>query len=243
MTYVKPIPALSDNYIWALVSGRDAIAFDAGEAAPLKAFLFENNLRLVALFSTHHHDDHVGGNVEIAQRFQMPVVAPAGIPAATNAVKGGESIALELDGGAGVAIDVIATPGHPLDSVSYVARLASGATWLFSGDTLFSGGCGRIFEGTAEMMWKSLERFSDLPDDAMLCCGHEYTLTNLRFGETVEPDNAAIAARLAIAEKLRAEGKPTLPSTMKEERETNVFLRAGTAERFAEIRKRKDGVA
>ena len=250
---VALIPAFQDNYIYLLgVPGSDAVGVvDPGDARPALVELDRRGLALTHIFNTHHHPDHAGGNGDLKARFpQALLVAPKSeterIPGIDVAVADGDRV----DFGA-ISFDVIEVPGH---TRGHVAFWSDEGKALFCGDTLFALGCGRMFEGTAAQMWRSLGKLKRLPPATRVFCGHEYTQNNARFARTVDPDNAALAARSAEVDRLRAGGKPTIPSTIGLENETNPFLRAddqaiartvglGGADPvtvFAEIRKRKD---
>ncbi len=224
---IAPIPALQDNYIWLLcdeAQGTAAIV-DPPEAAPALAAVQERGLRLETILNTHHHWDHTGGIAGVKEATGAQVVGPTGsaarIPVDRQTGEGERITVL------GRPVAVLAVPGHTLDHIAY---------WfpedgvLLCGDTLFAMGCGRIFEGTPEMMWQSLDRLRRLPDETRVCCAHEYTLANGRFALHVEPGNPALRARMREVEELRAEGRPSLPSTIACERETNPFLRPESPE-------------
>jgi hydroxyacylglutathione hydrolase len=219
MLEIVPLPAFQDNYIWTLRKGGFAAVVDPGEAGPVRDYLAREGLTLAAILATHHHPDHVGGIAELVALRAVPVIGPKGepIPALTQPVGGGDVAEIAA---LGIAFSVLDIPGHTRAHVAYY-----GAGALFCGDTLFACGCGRVFEGTAEQMHASLQRLAALPDDTKVYCGHEYTLANIRFARAVDPDNAALAARESQARRLRDEGRPTLPSTLGEERATNPFLR------------------
>jgi hydroxyacylglutathione hydrolase len=216
---VSFIPAFKDNYIWLLTRGRRAAVVDPGDAAPVEARLAADGLSLEAILVTHHHADHQGGVRALAARWQPAVFAPASesITGCTHPLSGGECIAI-LD----CLVDVLAVPGHTLGHLAYVAP-----GMLFCGDTLFGAGCGRLFEGSPAQMATSLSRLAELPDDTAVYCAHEYTALNLGFARAVEPDNPALAARVARVAAQRAAGLPSVPSTLAEEKATNPFLRCG----------------
>lgn len=214
---VSFIPAFKDNYIWLLTRGRRAVVVDPGDAAPVEARLAADGLSLEAILVTHHHADHQGGVGALAARWHPAVYAPAkeSITGCTYPLAGGERITI-LDG----AVDVLAVPGHTLGHLAYVAP-----GQLFCGDTLFGAGCGRLFEGTPAQMAASLASLATLPDETAVYCAHEYTAMNLEFARAVEPENPALAVRVARVAAQRAAGLPSVPSTLAEEKATNPFLR------------------
>ncbi len=219
MLEIVPLPAFQDNYIWTLPAGRNAAVVDPGEARPVREYLAREGLALAAILATHHHPDHVGGISELVRKWKVPVHGPKGepIPELTHPVGQGDTVAIpEL----GASFSVLDIPGHTRAHVAYY-----GLESLFCGDTLFACGCGRVFEGTPEQMLASLMKLAALPDATKVYCGHEYTLANIRFARAVDPDNAVLAAREERARRLREAGRPTLPSTLGEERATNPFLR------------------
>ena len=219
MLEIVPLPAFQDNYIWTLRDGKNAAVVDPGEAGPVKEYLAREGLSLVAILATHHHPDHVGGIAELVAMTKVPVFGPKGepIPALTHPVGQGDKVGIRA---LGAEFSVLDIPGHTRAHVAYY-----GLESLFCGDTLFACGCGRVFEGTAEQMLHSLTKIAALPDETKVYCGHEYTLANIKFARAVDPDNRVLAAREQSAKALRAAGKPTLPSTLGEERATNPFLR------------------
>jgi hydroxyacylglutathione hydrolase len=219
MLEIVPLPAFKDNSIWTLRAGTNAAVVDPGEAGPVKEYLAREGLKLVAILATHHHPDHVGGIAELVAMKNVPVFGPKGepIPALTHPVGQGDKVTIpELK----AEFSVLDIPGHTRAHVAYY-----GLESLFCGDTLFACGCGRVFEGTPAQMLASLSKLAALPDETKVYCGHEYTLANIKFARAVDPDNRALAAREARASDLRAAGRPTLPSTLGEERATNPFLR------------------
>jgi len=219
MLEIVPLPAFQDNYIWTLRSGTQAAVVDPGEARPVQDYLAQEGLSLVAILATHHHPDHVGGIAELVGRNKVPVFGPKGepIPALTHPVGQGDSAVIP---GLDASFSVLDIPGHTRAHVAYY-----GLGSLFCGDTLFACGCGRVFEGTAAQMLDSLSKLAALPAQTKVYCGHEYTLANIRFARAVDPGNAELAAREERAQRLRDAGRPTLPSTLGEERATNPFLR------------------
>jgi hydroxyacylglutathione hydrolase len=224
MTTIIPVPAFTDNYIWMVRKDGVAAVVDPGDAAPVLAWLEREGVTLSAIVNTHHHGDHVGGNEALLARFAVPVFGPAGerIPGRTRALREGDEIDVP---GVDLHLRVLDVPGHTAGHIAYVGE--AGGPVLFCGDTLFAGGCGRLFEGTAAQMWSSLSKLAALPPATRAYCAHEYTLANLRFAHAVEPGNAALAARIARDTATRERGAPTVPSTIADERATNPFLRAG----------------
>lgn len=219
MLQLRPLAAFEDNYIWTLSDDAgQAIVVDPGDPAPVLAAA-DQGLRPVALLLTHHHADHVGGAGAILDRFDIPCFAPEDdrIGRATHRVREGDRAEVpEL----GLAFDVLEIPGHTRTHIAF-----HGGGYLFCGDTMFSMGCGRLFEGTPAQMLRSLDRLAALPGDTRVCCGHEYTVANGRFALAAEPDNAARDRRLDEAGAQRRRGEPTLPSTLASERDCNPFLR------------------
>ncbi len=217
---VRCVPAFEDNYIWLVGApgSRRVAIVDPGDADPVLAALERDALEPGAILITHHHADHIGGVAELLSRFDVPVYGPADIRITTVSRPVGEGATVELADG--ISLRVMETPGHTRTHVCYTAPGA-----LFCGDTLFTGGCGRLFEGTPQQMHASLEKIATLPDSTLVYCAHEYTLANLAFAAVAEPGNTAISARRRAAEALRAAGHPTVPSTLREERQTNPFLR------------------
>jgi hydroxyacylglutathione hydrolase len=220
------LPAFADNYIWMVHDDACAFVVDPGDAAPVIAALKSHRLRLAGILVTHHHPDHVGG-VDALRSLLIDGGAVQGparerIPEPFVRLRGGDRLDL-----LGLSFEVLDVPGHTAGHIAYVQCDAPGSPLLFCGDTLFSAGCGRLFEGTPSEMAASLAALAALPDDTRVCCTHEYTLANLRFAAAVEPDNNAIAAHNRLCQSLRETGQPTLPSTLALERLINPFLRCG----------------
>jgi hydroxyacylglutathione hydrolase len=220
---VHLVPCLQDNYAYLLHrdGSSEALVVDPSDGAPVMAALEARGLRPVAILATHHHRDHVGGNDALLKQFPGLRVFGhrsdhARIPGQSDDLEDEQDFQL-----AGIAIRALHIPGHTLGAVAYLAEGAA-----FTGDTLFAAGCGRLFEGSAEQMYASLhDKLGALPDDTRIYCGHEYTVKNLRFAQSIEPNNADVAAKLAWAQAARERGEPTLPSTLGDERRTNPFLR------------------
>lgn len=244
------IPALQDNYIWALTDDQGkCLIVDPGEAQPVLEKMASNGWEPVAILLTHHHNDHTGGVKTLCEHFpQLEVYGPQETEA-----KGARTIVSEGDKVTvlGLTFDVIHTPGHTLGHISYYSE-----PYLFCGDTMFSGGCGRLFEGTAEQMFDSFQKLNELPADTLICCAHEYTLSNMKFAAAILPHDPKILARYQEIKDLRAENRTTLPTKLALEREINLFLRTQDADlqkalainvesaplwqTFAELRNKKD---
>ncbi|MFC3457631.1 hydroxyacylglutathione hydrolase [Massilia haematophila] len=220
---VLTVPAFKDNYLWLIHDGTHAAVVDPGDSGPILDALATHGLTLTAILLTHHHADHTGGVPELLARFPVPVYGPRNdrIAAVTHPLAEGDRVTLAQPG---LELDVLDVPGHTLGHIAYVRR-TPGRHWLFCGDTLFAGGCGRLFEGAPEQMAASLEKLASLPEDTQVYCAHEYTLSNLRFAEAVEPDNQALALRMRDESAKRAVEVPTVPSSIGLERRTNPFLR------------------
>jgi hydroxyacylglutathione hydrolase len=221
---VTAIPAFQDNYIWWLAAGEQHFVIDPGDATPVIARMEQLDCQLNGILITHHHWDHTGGVQALKARFpQVQVWGPSNpaIAGIDHALKDGEEIALLPD----CHFRIISVPGHTLDHIAYFATPDGDEPILFCGDTLFSSGCGRLFEGTPAQMAESLARLAGLPDNTLVYCTHEYTRANLRFAAAVEPSNEAIQARSAAVERLRAAGMPSLPSPLSLEKAVNPFLR------------------
>lgn len=213
------IPAFEDNYIWVLVDDdRRCVIVDPGEAAPVLRAIKENNWQPEAILLTHHHHDHTGGVPELRAHFpHLVVYGPAETQdkGTTRVVKEGEKILIH-----GWEFSVFATPGHTLGHLCFYSK-----PYIFCGDTLFSGGCGRLFEGTASQMYQSLQKINALPDETLICCAHEYTLGNMKFSVNILPEDRAIQDYYHKVKELRVKNQNTLPVTLKNERKINLFLR------------------
>lgn len=232
------IPVLSDNYVWLVhepVSG-ETMVIDPAVADPVLAEAAARGWTITAILNTHWHPDHTGGNAGIKAATGCTITGPAAeaarIPTLDRLVRGGDTVMLGA-----VTAQVWDVPAHTAGHIAY--HFTDDAA-IFVGDTLFAMGCGRLFEGTAEQMFANMQALAKLPDATQIYCAHEYTLSNARFAVTVEPDNAALAARLAAVEAARAAGEATVPTSIGKERATNPFLRAPTAARLGEIRALKD---
>jgi len=216
---LNSIPAFQDNYIWVLSNDEGhCVIVDPGEAVPVLNAIEENQWQPQAILLTHHHHDHVGGVKELRQRFpEVVVYGPEETQdkGATKCVVEGDKLIL-----LGYEFSVFATPGHTLGHVSYYT-----IPYLFCGDTLFSGGCGRLFEGTADQMYQSFQKINALPPETVICCAHEYTLANMKFAQHILPNDPAIEDYLNKVKQLRTKGQTTLPVTLENERRINVFLR------------------
>ena len=235
MLNVNEIPAFNDNYIWLLRNGSAAVVVDPGDAHPVVDFLEREGLSLAAILITHHHADHQGGVASLLARCPCPVFGPAAesITGLTQPLRGGETIRIDA---LEVEFRVLAVPGHTLGHLAYY-----GAGSLFCGDTLFGGGCGRLFEGSPAQMLDSLERLAALPDETAVYCAHEYTAANLRFALAVEAGNRRLQARVDEVAVSRAKGLATVPSTIGMEKATNPFLRCSEPEVIATAQHRVPG--
>jgi len=224
MLKIHPIKAFSDNYLWMFkqADSDKACVVDPGDAAPVLARLEQDALHLSAILLTHHHPDHIGGVSELLRHFDVPVYGPesAAIPAVTHTLHEGDSFVA-----ADTGFKVLEIPGHTMDHIAYYAEPESGAPVLFCGDTLFAGGCGRVFEGTPEMMYHSLQKLAALKPETQIFCAHEYTLSNLAFAEAVTPDDEVLQARVKSEKEKREKDIPTVPSSIEVELLTNPFLR------------------
>lgn len=227
--HLVALPAFNDNYIWGVARDGRALVVDPGDADVVEAWLAREQLHLDVILLTHHHADHTGGVAALKAAHPVRVFGPAeGIAGVDSLLGGGEGLALPPFGD----VDVIAVPGHTL---GHIAFFLPESGLLFCGDTLFSAGCGRLFEGSPAQLHQSLQALAALPDDTRVCCAHEYTLGNLRFAAAVEPGNPDLARREAEARDRRAQGLPTLPVRLGDERRYNPFLRTDAAAVVARV--------
>jgi len=232
--FIIPIPAFTDNYLWLLHDGRRALVVDPGDAEPVQRALQENGLQLASILVTHHHPDHTGGVDALREATGAQVYGPAReqIPGPFRKLTGGDTVrALGLD------FEVMDVPGHTAGHIAFYTPEMDGRPLLFCGDTLFSGGCGRLFEGTPAQMLASLDRLAALPGNTRVCCTHEYTMSNLRFALAVEPDNSELIGYHARCAALRDAGLPTLPTSIAQELLINPFLRTRQATVMAAARR------
>lgn len=236
---VVPVPVLQDNYSYLVIDEAQGVAavVDCAEVEPVLEAARGEGVTITAILATHHHYDHVGGNAEIAARLPVRVYGNAAdrerIPALTDGVLAGETVRVGR-----LAATVLFIPAHTSGHLAY--HFAPERV-VFTGDTLFAAGCGRLFEGDPSQMMRSLAELTALPEDTQVYCGHEYTVRNLEFALTLEPGNRAIADKLAWAKSRRAQGQPTVPTTLASERATNPFLRTSSPELRASIRARVPG--
>ena len=221
--------AFTDNYIWMIDDGRSALVVDPGQSEPVERALDERRLELAGILVTHHHADHTGGVDALRGRLRGPVFAPARewLCQPAERVREGDHVRVDA---LGLDFDVLDIPAHTAGHVAFVNREGAGDGIVFCGDTLFSAGCGKLFEGTPADMHRALGKLAALPDATRVCCGHEYTLSNLAFATAVEPSNPDIPSVAERCRALRVEGKPTLPSTVSRERRLNPFLRTSEDE-------------
>ena len=237
MLEVTAVPVLTDNYVWLIHNGEtgETVAVDPSVADPVLDAVAAKGWSLTQVLNTHWHPDHTGGNAGIQAATGAPIIAPAEaerVSKVDRVVREGDRVAV-----AGAEAVVWDIPAH---TAGHVAYHFDGEGMIFVGDTMFAMGCGRLFEGTAEQMYSNMKRIAALPGDVRIYCGHEYTLANARFAGHAEPESAAIKSRMEVVERLRNEGKITLPTTVAQERETNPFVRSTNTEEFARLRTAKD---
>lgn len=234
---ISRLPAFNDNYLWLIDNGSSAMTIDPGDAQVVKSALAQRQLRLDYILTTHHHGDHTGGVSELESEFGAHVIGPDSkhIPQVTQPVHDGQLINLM-----GLTFRVITVPGHTLDHIAYFAPAPNpfGQPALFCGDTLFAGGCGRVFEGSYSQMRQSLDKLKSLPADTLIHCAHEYTQANLNFAKEVEPDNQKLIKRIETVNQQRAHNIPTVPSLLSDELATNPFLRYDKSQVIASASKR-----
>ncbi|NOY66108.1 MAG: hydroxyacylglutathione hydrolase [Gammaproteobacteria bacterium] len=242
MIFASYIPAFNDNYIWLIhkENNKNIVIVDPGDAKPVLETIRQHQYQPVAILITHHHSDHVGGINQLKARYDIPVYGPANenIAAITHPLKEGDNVTItELD----LTLQVLDVPGHTRGHIAYYSN-----NMLFCGDTLFTGGCGGLFEGTAEQMHHSLNKIAALPDETQIYCAHEYTLDNLNFARVVEPENKALLQRIKDTQAKRKLNKATVPAKLALEKDTNPFLRCDVpdviqaAEQFA-LKRLKSG--
>jgi hydroxyacylglutathione hydrolase len=218
------LPAFSDNYIWVMHNDSHALVVDPGESAPVVSWLQQNpSIVLDLILVTHHHADHTGGLPELVAQTGAQVMGPVleKMPVPARGLQQGDTLEWQ-----GLTLTVLDVPGHTLGHIAFWLQPAEQAPVLFCGDTLFSGGCGRLFEGSPAQMLHSLDRLAALPDDTRICCAHEYTLSNLRFAMAVDPENLALKSYAQACTRLREQNQPTLPALLSTERAINPFLRS-----------------
>ncbi len=221
MLKVHEIPALHDNYIWALVLDKNTVIVDPGEAKPVISYLENSRNSLCAILITHHHYDHTGGVEGLLNYQDVPVYGPASIPQVTHPLTLSTFYLEPIN----QTFSIIGVPGHTLEHIAYYTP-----GLVLTGDTLFTGGCGKIFEGSTEQMLQSLNQLKALPDDTLVYCGHEYTEANLKFALMVEPNNKQLINRMQAVRELRSSNKPTVPAILAIEKATNPFLRCDKQE-------------
>ena len=226
MIKIESIEAFTDNYIWLITTIEGSIVIDPGESSKIINFLKEKQLNLKAILVTHHHFDHTGGINEILSHYPVDVFGPFnnGIENINKKLKDGDKVSI-----IGIEFEIIEIPGHTLDHIAFYSE-NNGSPILFCGDTLFAGGCGRVFEGTSDQMYESLKKLKILPDNTSVYCGHEYTLSNLKFAKEAEPFNQNTLSRYNEVLELREKGFPSIPSSLSTELKTNPFLRSDVEE-------------
>jgi hydroxyacylglutathione hydrolase len=236
MLNVVMLPILEDNYTYIIQSGNKTAIIDPGDATPVIEHLEENNIVPDYIINTHHHWDHTDGNTKIGTKYDLQIIAPAKEKSKIGRVD------IELSDGdvfefGESCFTAIETPGH---TQGHLCLSFEDDKVLFSGDMVFAMGCGRPFEGNAQDLFNSFKKLSHLPDETLIYCGHEYTQTNANFSLAIAPGDTAIQARMVEIKTLRAQGKPTIPTNMKLERETNLFMRAKTLEEFETLRNKRN---
>lgn len=241
---VYGLPAFETNYIWVLLNSdtQQAIVVDPGCYNTVKQFVLSQKLLITHVLVTHHHQDHIGGLTELlhdktisSEQTQVVATHTGRIKQATNTVKHDDTFSLY-----DFAVQTFEVPGHTLDHIAFYIPIQSAPNWLFCGDTLFSAGCGRLFEGTHEQMFKSLKTLAALPNNTLVFCAHEYTQANLEFLSSCEPKNETISNQLEHVKKIRKENKSTIPSQISDEKKYNLFFRAESVATFKKLRDAKD---
>ena len=228
MTFtISPIPAFKDNYIWAIAHFDQVWIVDPGDASPVKSFLSRHNFKLAGILITHHHYDHTSGISKLlSDHPRTPVYGTTGrVPEISKSVEEGDRVSL-----GDIELSVISVPGHTSDHIAYFGNIPDNGPCLFCGDTLFSAGCGRLFEGSPSDMQSSIDKLSKLPDETKIFCAHEYTMANLQFAKAVMPENEAVQQRITECKALVQNKRPTLPALLAEEKQYNPFLMTATPE-------------
>ena len=234
MLSVEPIKAYTDNCIWLVSTNEGSIVVDPGESKEILNLIDTNEIDLKGVLITHHHYDHTNGLLDLTNKMNLEVYGPEKIEGINNIVKESDKFSL-----IGIDFEVIEIPGHTLDHLAFYSSNNEDPI-LFCGDTLFAGGCGRVFEGTFEQMFKSLKKISNYPKETKIFCGHEYTLSNSKFCITHDPNNLNLKNKIKKIKRQIRNGLPTIPSTIKDELDCNIFLRANDLESFSKLRDLKD---
>ena len=238
---IHPIPVLQDNLVWVWVDDRNAVVVDPSISDPVKEWLLNNNLSLKAILQTHHHEDHIGGTQELIKRWPKANVIASKkdlkrIPFQTFSVNNNDIFQL-----LGSKVKVIEVHGHTYNHIAFfISKEKAKDNILFPGDTLFGAGCGRLLEGTPSQMFESLNKLNSLPENTKIYSAHEYTESNLEWAMSLKSNDIFINQRLKLVQKKRENGLPSLPSTLSEERKTNLFLRAKNVEELSILRSHKD---
>ncbi|MBL88111.1 MAG: hydroxyacylglutathione hydrolase [Gammaproteobacteria bacterium] len=230
MLSIQPIKAFSDNYIWLITTNEGSLVVDPGDASAVIEYVESKNIDIKGILITHHHFDHTGGIVDLKKKYELDVFGPFNeVDGIDHRVNGGDTVSA-----IGIDFQVIDVPGHTLDHIAFFSE-NKGDPVLFCGDTLFSGGCGRVFEGTFEQMFLSVKRLSELPSNTKMYCGHEYTISNLKFAKEVLPSDNFIDNAFKEVEKKINNGIPSLPTTLEYEKLINPFLKFNDDEVIASI--------
>jgi len=234
MLSVEPIKAYTDNYIWLVSTNEGSIVVDPGESKEILNLIDNNKIDLKGVLITHHHYDHTNGLLDLTNKMNLEVYGPKKIEGINNIVKESDKFSL-----IGIDFEVIEIPGHTLDHLAFYSSNDEDPI-LFCGDTLFAGGCGRVFEGTFEQMFKSLKKISNYPKETKIFCGHEYTLNNSKFCLEHDSENSSLLKKIEFIKKQRNNNLPTIPSTLQDEIDCNIFLRANDLKTFSKLRDLKD---